>query len=172
MRITITGVPKKISTKLIREAIRYFAKLLMTERLYKTLNINIKFVKNPGGSKLGIMTGDWAIMDYDSNLQTTWAPKDFRVEIASTINKQKLLEVLAHEMVHVKQYARKEMDYTCHAEKKRWLGKIFDISGVDYWDYPWEIEAFGKEIGMVSRFIKNNHKRLDLKVTQLGHKSK
>lgn len=56
-----------------------------------------------------------------------------------------LFQTLAHEMVHVKQYARGQLKQY----KKRngttaytWLGRKYDT---EYYDCPWEIEAYSKE---------------------------
>jgi hypothetical protein len=55
---------------------------------------------------------------------------------------------MAHEMVHAKQYARNELSNELITAK--WKGKTYHISGKieDYLNYPWEIEAFGREHGM------------------------
>jgi hypothetical protein len=65
-----------------------------------------------------------------------------------------MLETVAHEMVHVKQYARKElvdqdMDGVC------FLGKKINPD-VEYWDKPYEIEAHGREVGLFIRWAQDN----------------
>ena len=47
-------------------------------------------------------------------------------------------------MVHVKQYARREL----HSDKHVWMGKTVDPDDVNYWDRPWEIEAHGRPLGL------------------------
>jgi hypothetical protein len=49
-----------------------------------------------------------------------------------------MLTTLAHELVHVKQYVKKEMPK--------------DITEGDYWDRPHEIEAHGRETGLFIRW--------------------
>ena len=51
-------------------------------------------------------------------------------------------------MVHLKQYAKGELSNELITAK--WQGKTYKISGSleDYLNYPWEIEAFGREHGM------------------------
>lgn len=52
-----------------------------------------------------------------------------------------MMQTLAHEMVHVKQYFRKELDGTgC---KFKWKGRNAD--GYKYENQPWEREAFKRE---------------------------
>jgi len=45
------------------------------------------------------------------------------------------MSTLAHELVHVKQFARGELTHNL----QYWKGK--DCSDTDYWKQPWEIEA-------------------------------
>ena len=52
-----------------------------------------------------------------------------------------MMQTLAHEMVHVKQYFRKELeDSGC---KFKWKGRNAD--GYQYGNQPWELEAFKRE---------------------------
>ena len=46
------------------------------------------------------------------------------------------LSTLAHEIVHVKQFARNELDF----QLTQWKSKN-NLGDVDYWDQPWEKEA-------------------------------
>ena len=78
------------------------------------------------------------------------------------------LHTLAHEMVHVKQYAKGEMDGILHKDGfQKWTGGEFKLNprvtpakvdnGViaSKWDYyylPWEIEAYGLEVGLTWYF--------------------
>ena len=73
----------------------------------------------------------------------------------------KILETLGHEMVHVKQYARRELHPTTDA----WMGKTYNPKKISYWDLPWEIEAHGREIGLFIRYCET-HKLSKYKWTQ------
>ena len=64
-----------------------------------------------------------------------------------------MLTVLAHEMVHVKQYAKGEMKDYIRMKSVKFQGKIYNDEEMDYWDHPWEIEAHGREKGLYYRFI-------------------
>ena len=67
------------------------------------------------------------------------------------------LIALAHEMIHVKQYARGELKDYLRVNKSKWKGEIIDPQEVDYWDQPWEIEAHGREKELYYKFM--NHLR-------------
>lgn len=72
-------------------------------------------------------------------------PRYFEIEIHSGQKLRPLLETVAHEMVHAKQYAQSELH---HNQKMwRWQGKWYKKEP-NYWDSPWEIEATGREIGL------------------------
>ena len=63
---------------------------------------------------------------------------------------------LGHELVHVKQYLNCEIfDYV--AGGVRYKGSYFDQSYQQseegYYDSPWEIEAYGRELGLYTVFV-------------------
>jgi len=78
--------------------------------------------------------------------------RDFELEIGTNQRLRRLLETVAHEMVHVKQFARGEL-----TEKQAWMGKTYDINKTEYWDLPWEIEAHGREVGLFIRWCQENN---------------
>ena len=53
-------------------------------------------------------------------------------------------------MVHVKQYAKGELRQlpSTNNEVCKWLGKRYEWE-MHYWDRPWEIDAHGREKGLV-----------------------
>lgn len=62
-----------------------------------------------------------------------------------------LLEVLSHEMVHVKQYLLGELED--HADITLWKGTEYQdtcaIGSAEYFFQPWEVEAFGMQVGLL-----------------------
>ena len=79
--------------------------------------------------------------------------RTFELEIDKSQSLRALLETVAHEMVHVKQYARRELD----PNKEVWMGKTYNPENVNYWDLPWEIEAHGREVGLFVRYCEENN---------------
>jgi hypothetical protein len=61
------------------------------------------------------------------------------------MQRYKMLQCLAHEMVHVKQYAKGELSNELITAK--WQGKTFKLTNSmeDYFNWPWEIEAYGRD---------------------------
>ena len=61
------------------------------------------------------------------------------------------MDTIAHEMVHVKQYARNELRE--HGDSQfTWLNESVDGTKINYFDLPWEIEAHGREEGLFRRW--------------------
>ena len=68
-------------------------------------------------------------------------------------------------MVHVKQHAKNELQ-SGHMVAARgglkmvskWMGKVWKAKGKEdsYYDSPWEIEAYGREVGLYARWIERN----------------
>lgn len=86
-----------------------------------------------------------------------YRPEEFTIQIEPKQSIQLLLNSLAHELVHVKQWAKGEF-YELQREKKvyKFNGQRFDTSKIDYWDTPWEIEAHGRAIGLVVQWVRAN----------------
>lgn len=143
MQIRTSGKPKKIDIRVCKQAINFYSSLLMSNRLSETLQLTLEFVpflKNE--SFIGFCGWD------DDNVN----PKVFTITINENLNRRHTLLALAHEMVHLKQYATNELKDYSAKNKVRWRGNKFDINNIEYWDHPWEIEAYGRELGLYARF--------------------
>ena len=70
--------------------------------------------------------------------------RNFEIDVAMYGN---WLSTLAHEMVHVKQFARNELD----ANLSRWKSR--GHANTEYWDQPWEKEARRLQHKLVAKFI-------------------
>jgi hypothetical protein len=69
-------------------------------------------------------------------------PKCLSMIIDSGLDIERLIITVAHEMVHVKQYARGQVKSSKSRKTHYWMGKNIRKS---YYEQPWEIEAFSKE---------------------------
>ena len=78
-------------------------------------------------------------MLFRSNL--SGKPRHFLLEILRNQTEKEILRTIAHEMVHVKQFAYNEMNEEC----TMWMNRAFDYDNTPYHEQPWEIEAH--EIG-------------------------
>lgn len=132
--------------RIIRTAAKFFASKLMTERLHRTLTVYIELAD--GLLDTEDLRGDCEWLD------DGYRGKEFSIRVATGngTDMHQILETLAHEMVHVKQFARGEMrDLRSVVDSINWNGSRIDTSKIDYWDLPWEIEAHGREQGLFTR---------------------
>ena len=101
-----------------------------------------------------VVDGETYIDEFDDRRN----PRDFRIvidpyklamdEYDRTLSDKewfhKLLRTVAHEMIHVKQYLRREL--TCKTKGLFWKGNAVDWSTeLDYYNAPHEVEAYGRE---------------------------
>lgn len=142
MQIKIKGENKKISLKELRFATKWMSSLIMSSQLLKGLQLTITFKSEKG------LAGSTEITDYENRL-----PKEFIIRLDPTEHRTQTLRTLAHELVHVKQFARGEMVELIRTNYTKWNKQYIKESKFDYFDLPWEIEAFGREYGMYRRYI-------------------
>ena len=89
----------------------------------RTLEIEVQIKKLKGD------VAGWCMME-DTN-------REFTIEVANNLTLKDFVTTICHEMVHVKQFARKE---TCGYGVK-WKGKKI-APKTPYYDLPWEKEAY------------------------------
>jgi len=134
MLINVVGGSKS-QKKHAQSMVEFCVKTLMPQM--RTLDITVKLCKPQGAMGYCLET------DND---------RTFEIELDKTQSMRNLLETLAHEMVHVKQYARRELNPRVDC----WMGKTYNPKKVSYWDLPWEIEAHGRETGLFVRYCEAN----------------
>ena len=144
MILHVKGSNKAVR-RLIESAAWFYAEKLMGKRLIESLEITINLKKNLLSKEGFEGTAIWEDDGY--------RPREFTIELDTTVKIRNLLITLAHEMVHVKQWAKNEMyEYMNVAGMVRFKGEKVHMEITDYWDYPWEIEAYGKQLGLFVRF--------------------
>ncbi len=72
------------------------------------------------------------VYPYDENIIT--------MDIDSQLTPERLVDVLSHEMVHVKQLAKGQLKYK--GKKIYWKGNYVNHKKLSYYDHPWEHEAW------------------------------
>jgi hypothetical protein len=87
-------------------------------------------------------------------------PKALGMVIDTAMSIENLIITIAHEMVHVKQYARGQIKHGKNLKSKFWMGQK---NKSQYYDSPWEIEAYSKErvlANKVFKIIDNAHAKV------------
>jgi hypothetical protein len=151
MKVRVKGKPERVGIDRVKDAAHFYGEQLMSKRLRERLIVTIDFVTLAPPFVLGFCTWD------DDNRR----PKEFLIELDRTLSVRKTLRTLAHEMVHVKQYARGELfDPISKPGHVKWMGSLIPMHDDDkYWDLPWEIEAYGREVGLYHRFKSQKRSR-------------
>jgi len=143
--ITFRGGTKE-QKKLAKSLAEFCLEKLISFRLSNKLDIRVVF--KPTLYKKTESYGETAYYE-DSDLP----PKDFIIELDSNLRLRSMLETLAHEMVHIKQWATGEMRETKNNFITKFKKDTVNSDKVSYWDQPWEIEAMGREEGLFIQWV-------------------
>lgn len=144
MRIKIKGQHARIQSSVMRRALHWYARDLMP-RLAAKIDLELRIVKN-------------LVETEHCDAAVTWVgervrPRQFIMEVDADLDLERTLEMLAHEMVHVKQFTKGELVDNPSGKTAKWQGKRVSIRDDDrYWSLPWEIEAYGRQPGLYGRF--------------------
>lgn len=151
MNITITGMVGKRGEKAqLLAAARFFADKLMDPRMVRNLTIDLEI-----RADLDI---DGECVDEDGIRNPRW----FTIALKRQDDLEEMIKTLGHEMVHVKQHAKNELQSGVMIPTKgglrmtsRWMGKIWKPKTREdhYYDSPWEIEAYGREVGLYQKWL-------------------
>lgn len=90
--------------------------------------------------------------------------RDFEIELRTRLHKKAgsrprltqrdMLITLCHELVHVKQWAKGEKyDHMKNENMVRFRGRRYDTTNKDYWEWPWEQEAYGLERSLYELWV-------------------
>ena len=77
--------------------------------------------------------------------------REFEIEVDRKLGTLAMASTIAHELVHVKQYARREIDGYNMAWKKQPVPE-----GTPYAELPWEIEAYQMEKDLLQKMVDND----------------
>jgi hypothetical protein len=139
MKIKIRNCPDKDFKPYVERAALFYAKeLIPNTRIRNNCTTIIRFDSNM------VNYGSCGAEGYNSKNE----PREFLIEIHPGIGAHGILEALAHEMVHVKQLVLHETN----DELSVWRGKRVNSDLIDYWHHPWEIDAHGREDGLLTKF--------------------
>ena len=131
------------------------AKLIPSKRLRKYISIDVHFRHHAAEGE--------ALLHEDAN---PYRPRAFRVIIdhhrleKDNYNRERentewahvVLKTLAHELVHVKQYVLGEL--SVRKGDLHYRGIHYDPKTLtDYFELPYEVEAYGKELGLLISFL-------------------
>ena len=129
----------------IGNAVTFYGEKLLGKRMANNVYVLIKLTKNLKGKEQAY--GFCHIIDDDLN-----RPREFMIELDTSMKHSfnQILTWLAHEMVHLKQFVRKELwDY--ETGSVQWKSKRY-VRSPGYADQPWEREAYRLEEKLYEQF--------------------
>ena len=139
MLVEITGYRShnKELFRALENAAFDYAEILLGKRMAKYIQLEIKLTKDL--KKKEKAYGYCHIID--DNLSR---PREFMIELDTSMKHKfdQILTWLAHEMVHLKQFVRKEL-YDYETGRVQWKSRSY--GRVHYNDQPWEKEAYRLE---------------------------
>lgn len=139
--ITVFGKNDHLTADETIEAIDIFGEYLLGKRLYSNIEIEIEF---------SCMKGFWGrcgIIELHNG-----RARDFGIEVNRNLCKKNQIKTIAHEMVHIKQFARKEY-VELGKDKVKWMNKLVNMDDLEYAKYPWEIEAYAAEKELYKHYL-------------------
>lgn len=141
MKIKVTGAGHKKAAE-IKRATKFYAEYLMHKNKTKNLEIDIEVSECFPDQGLCV------------NEDESKPPKYFTIQLRCGKDDNDIIHTLAHEMVHLKQYAKLELTKDLIIKKGNniylstlWMGKPYRFKSHEdeYFDSPWEIESYGRE---------------------------
>lgn len=176
MRIAIRGRSDHADHEKMRLATRFFLRKLLRNNTTDINQVTIDFVD--GLLKEEKTEGQFLFPSRQDC-------KSFIIEVDGSLRENRTLMVLAHECVHLKQWHKGELrdsSYPPHYSDSyvKWRGKRarwrdFDENEEHYFDQPWEIEAYGRQVGLYhvfKRFYKNMLRDQAVKSARSGRAKK
>jgi hypothetical protein len=154
IEVFVKGRPQRIAKYLIKRAAETYAEKLFSPQMLANLDLTVRFVQkdHPDFGK-----GFCAVCFPQYEQDKTSRPRIFEIVMANCLPTKFTLLTLAHEMVHMKQFAKGELFEFCYKPgRMRFKGEQFnedEWQGDKYWYSPWEIEAMGWEYPLVRSFI-------------------
>ena len=133
--VTISG-GKASEQAIADECIKWCIKKLLPR--YRTLNI--KAIIKP-------------MEDHGCCYNLNDLSRDFNLTLKKGLSVYELISTICHEMVHVKQYARKELRWCNTHYNVMWKKSVHTNTAYD--DQPWEKEAYKLEHRLAVEFFTN-----------------
>ena len=134
------GHPDERFNEYVQRASQFYAEQLFPKQLLRHLVVSVKFNKH-------LDAYGYASIE---KRNTRGQAREFLIELHPYISGKEILKALAHEFVHVKQYVYGELNES----QTEWQGEPIDSDAMDYYELPFEIEAYGREAGLWNTFAK------------------
>jgi hypothetical protein len=134
-QIHVTGGTAR-KRNLVKKAARWMLGYTLGTRLANNITLKINLKEDLKNTKFY-----GSVIWEDDNHR----PREYEMELCNYLKDRMLYRVLAHEVVHIRQYATGDLkDLAAHADYSKWKNKMVKADGpgkISYFDLPWEKEA-------------------------------
>lgn len=163
MQYLFSGRISSKKKELLEEALNFFVERLLPADIIAELEVDID-IMSKNYENLGMLINE--DMENEETQDRRDHPRYFTIMLRNT-DPTEMIKTLAHEVVHLKQHVLGELRYIRYNTKGcSWdEGKEIPTWYGNYWvpepgdcvehDSPWEVEAYGKEIGLITKFAKH-----------------
>lgn len=138
MYTKVLGTPTTLKTAETRFAVRYYLGMLLKPRQTAKLRIYVNYTRKE--TRAGCTPLD------DKKIK-----RIFEIDIDPRMGRRAQLLALAHECVHVAQFATRTLRECEDTGDTIFQGKRY-ARDPEYFEQPWEIEAYGRELGLYLRY--------------------
>jgi hypothetical protein len=139
MYVEILG-ETKLDHEEAEDAVSFMLNILLSKEQTENLFITLEFCKLPN------CVGE--LFDSEDG--------SYHIKIRNSMSRHRQLITIAHELVHLKQLVTKEwINVISDKNTCKFKDENVCIISNHYFDLPWEIEAHGREIGLVHRFVEH-----------------
>jgi hypothetical protein len=139
MNLKVTGCKDPCLELSLQIATHFFAFQLLSPQMLP--HIELEIVMKTKMEDLG----NCAIVEFND----WYKAREFEIQLKRHRSLKNTLLTLAHEMVHLKQFAKGELNDA----NTKWKGQEIDTDVVEYSDWPWEIEANALELILYDRYV-------------------
>ena len=143
MEVSVEGIRSKKTKKLLAQAAEFYGGLLLNKRTANIVNLTINLKRKLDGDAEG----------YCQYMSQSVGVREFDIEIEKDRPIDELLVTLAHEMVHLKQYATRQLKskFVKGVPIDTWKGTKY--RNIKYKEQPWEKEAMLLEESLYQQFM-------------------
>jgi len=134
MKVSVRGQNNVLSKKEIRHSVSFFGNILLGKRLSDNIYVEV-YNEAYDLNDMGFCNP----FDFEER-----SPREFELLLNRNLSRPEQLLTIAHEMVHVKQFALNEFKVFDNYEYK-WRGKKVRHPRKKHFNLPWEREAIASE---------------------------
>jgi len=146
--ISVIGCRNRQFTKEVKHAAAFMLEQELGKRLFSNVFVRVDVVS-------GLLQSDGVYGDvqWDDD-ENFMRPREYTIRIHREHDSSKeFYSTLAHEIIHVRQWAKNEMYEFQRGSGTRFRGKIYDSDNMHEDDYPWEKEAYAKQQKLCDSYL-------------------